>query len=270
MTPVPERPDLRDAERRPRPRRASTQLGGAARPTCGAAMAWSYVSARAERTRALGYATASSTQAIEMYTYWNLGVPLLVLDALPGGYEYYLDHTHVVVRGTQRQKPPRNGEATSPPKTIYTLYRHQQGRYGNTWRLVKGIQATQPTAKLNVEKLMACARNPNNEWGIIDQGTLEQMDARAPLMLKELWDACGTKPTSLLSMEEGNSIVNGASTCVCIFCPFPTQVRVALHTTKADEKPLVFCRLWARILLAKLKRKGSCGWLVDLKSPTAL
>ena len=223
-------------------------------------------SARAERARAWGSTTASSTQAIEMYTYWNLGKPLLVLDALPGGYEYP-DHTHVVVRGTQRQKPPRNGEATSPQKTIYTLYLHDRGR---TWRQSVGIKKTQPTTSLNVEKLMACARHPDNEWGIIDQGTLEQMNERAPQQLEELWKACGASPTSLLSMERANSIVNGASTCVRIFCPFPTQVKVALNTTLADDSPLAFCRLWPRILLAKLQRKGSCGWLVDLTSPTPL
>jgi len=49
VTPVPERLDLRDAERRPRPRRASTQLGGAARPTCGASMAWPHGSAGSRR-----------------------------------------------------------------------------------------------------------------------------------------------------------------------------------------------------------------------------
>ena len=218
-------------------------------------------SARAERARACGSATASSTQAIDMYTYWHLGEPLLVLDAVPRAGEHS-DRTHVVVRGLQRQKPPRGATTkAAPPKEIYTLY----GKTNNdAWRLVAGINKTKPTNYLNLKKLMACARNPNNNWGNFDQGTVEQMNARAPRQLQELWDACGTKPTSLLSMEEGNSIVNGASTCVCIFCPFPTQVRVALYTTEADDSPLAVCRLWARILSAKLKRKGSCGCLMDL------
>jgi len=211
--------------------------------------------------------TASSTQAIDMFTYWRDGEPLLVLDEAPRCGEYSR-HSHVVVRGMQRQKLPRGAttKAAPPPKEIYNLYRNEGWR---GWRPVLGIQGTKPTNYLNVNTLVACARNPKNEWGVIDQGTLEQMDARAPQQLEELWKACGASPTSLLSMEEGNSIVNGALTCVCIFCPFPTQVRVALCTTMADDSPLAFFRLWA-ILLARLKRKGSCGWLMDLKPPTAL
>ena len=133
-----------------------------------------------------------------------------------------------------------------------------------------GIHRTRPTNNLNVEKLMACARNPKNNWGNFEQGTLAQMDACAPRQLETLWRDCGASKKPLLSMEKANSIVNGASTCVSIFCPFPTQVRVALHTAKAEDASLAFCRLWPRLLLAKLKRKGLCGWLMDLKSPTAL
>ena len=132
-----------------------------------------------------------------------------------------------------------------------------------------GIKDTQPKTSLNLNKLMACARHPDNEWGIIDQGTLEQMNERAPQQLEELWKACGASPTSLLSMERANSIVNGASTCLFIFCPFPTQVRSASNTTVADDSQLAYCGLCA-ILLAKLKRKGSCGWIMDLNSPTPL
>ena len=224
-------------------------------------------SARAERARAGGSAKASSTQAIKMFTYFNNGVPLLVVDEEPRHYEYP-GHKHVVVRSTRRQRPARGATtATAPPETIYNLYRKDRP---TSWALVPGIEKTKPTSTLNVNTLMACARNPDNEWGTIDQGTLEQMNARAPVQLQELWDACGAAQKPLLSMEQGNSIVNGASTCSCILCPFPTQVRVALYTTEADDSPLAFFRLWARILLAKLKRKGSCGWLMDLKSPTAL
>jgi len=207
VTPVPERSDLHDAERRPRPRRASTQLGGAARPPCGASMARSYVSARAERERARGSATASSTQAIQMFTYYNNGEPLLVVDEEPRPHQHP-GHTYVVKRGTRRQKPPRGATtATAPPETTYTLYSKSGGGH---WRLVKGIDRTHATGNLNLNTLVACARNPKNEWGNLEQGTLEQMNARAPRQLQELWKACGTKPTSLLSMEEGNSIVNGA------------------------------------------------------------
>ena len=113
-----------------------------------------------------------------MYTYWNLGVPLLVLDEQPRCGEHSR-HTHVVVRGTQRQRPPRGVTTeTAAPKTTYTLYANNGGR----WRLVVGIKDTLPTNSLNVNTLIACARHPKNEWGIIDQGTLEQMNARAPMM----------------------------------------------------------------------------------------
>ena len=216
-------------------------------------------SARAERARALGSTKASSTQGIDMFTYFNYGEPLLVLDEVPRPHQH-TEHSHVVVRGKQRQKLPRGATtATSAPKTTYTLYRNDgRGR----WTLVRGIHGTQPTTTLNVNTLIACARNPKNEWGIIDQGTLEQMNARAPRQLQELWDACGAVQKPLLSMDRANSIVNGASTCLFIFCPFPTQVRSASNTTVADDSQLAFCGLWA-ILLAKLKRKGSCGWLMD-------
>ena len=256
---MPTRPDLRDAERRPRPRRASTQLGGAARPPCGASTARSYVSARAERERARGSATASSTQAIQMFTYYNNGEPLLVVDEEPRPHQHP-GHTYVVKRGTRRQKPPRGATtATAPPETTYTLYSKSGGGH---WRLVKGIDRTHATGNLNLNTLVACARNPKNEWGNLEQGTLEQMNARAPRQLQELWDACGAVQKPLLSMDRANSIVNGASTCLFIFCPFPTQVRSASNTTVADDSQLAFCGLWA-ILLAKLKRKGSCGWLMD-------
>ena len=232
-------------------------LGGAARPTCGASMAWPHgsaasrrrgdararaigpprrgataaaatgldaarrrracdvrrvdgvadASARAERERARGSATASSTQAIQMFTYYNNGEPLLVVDEEPRPHQHP-GHTYVVKRGTRRQKPPRGATtATAPPETTYTLYSKSGGGH---WRLVKGIDRTHATGNLNLNTLVACARNPKNEWGNLEQGTLEQMNARAPRQLQELWKACGTKPTSLLSMEEGNSIVNGA------------------------------------------------------------
>ena len=214
------------------------QLGGAARPTWrldGVADA----SARAERASRAGLhdgvVHAGHRDVHLLRTSGDVAVfPLLdavprepasTRTAVPGAQA-------VVVRGLQRQKPPRGATTkAAPPKEIYTLYQHNRGR---TWRLVAGIKKTQPTTSLNVEKLMACARNPKNEWGIIDQGTLEQMDARAPLMLKELWDACGVKRTSLLSMEEGNSIVNGASTCL-YFCPFRLG-KSALYTTEADDR----------------------------------
>ena len=232
-------------------------LGGAARPTCDASIAWPHgsaasrrrddgrahatgpsrrgataaaatgldaarrrrasdvrrvdgvadASARAERERARGSATASSTQAIQMFTYYNNGEPLLVVDEEPRPHQHP-GHTYVVKRGTRRQKPPRGATtATAPPETTYTLYSKSGGGH---WRLVKGIDRTHATGNLNLNTLVACARNPKNEWGNLEQGTLEQMNARAPRQLQELWKACGTKPTSLLSMEEGNSIVNGA------------------------------------------------------------
>ena len=259
MTPVPERLDLRDAERRPRPRRASTQLGGAARPTCGASMAWCHGSARAERERARGFATTLSTQAIKMYTYFNNGEPLLVVDEEPRFGEYP-GHKHVVLQ-TIRRRRTRGGGGGGDEDPVYHLYRK---RKSGQWTMSQGIQGSMPTTTLNVDTLMACARHPKNEWGNFEQGTLEQMNARAPRQLQELWDACGAVQKPLLSMEKANSIVNGASTCSCILCPFPTQVRVALYTTEADDSPLAVCRLWARILSAKLKRKGSCGCLMDL------
>ena len=221
-------------------------------------------STRAERARAGGSTTASSTQAIKMFTYFNNGVPLLVVDEEPRFGEYP-DHKHVVFETTKRRST-RVGGGGGGEDPSYHLY----SQYERRWGLVVGIKDTQPKTSLNLNKLMACARHPDNEWGIIDQGTLEQMNERAPQQLEELWKACGASPTSLLSMERANSIVNGASTCVRIFCPFPTQVKVALNTTLADDSPLAFCRLWPRILLAKLQRKGSCGWLVDLTSPTPL
>ena len=181
--------------------------------------------------------TASSTQAIDMFTYWHDGEPLLVLDEEPRAQQHP-KHTHVVVRGTQRQRPPRGATTeTTVQKTIYTLWRKTPAGH---WRLIQGLHGTRPTNKLNVNTLMACARNPKNKWGIIDQGTLEQMDARVPQQLETLWRNCGVSPTSLLSMNRANSIVNGASTFVCIFRPFPTQVRIASSTTKADNSSLAF------------------------------
>ena len=259
MTPVPERLDLRDAERRPRPRRASTQLGGAARPTCGASMAWCHGSARAERERARGFATTLSTQVIKMYTYFNNGEPLLVVDEEPRFGEYP-GHKHVVLQ-TIRRRRTRGGGGGGDEDPVYHLYRK---RKSGQWTMSQGIQGSMPTTTLNVDTLMACARHPKNEWGNFEQGTLEQMNARAPRQLQELWDACGAVQKPLLSMEKANSIVNGASTCVCFFRPFPTQVRAALHTAKAEYVSLAFCRLWPRLLLAKLKRKGSCSCLMDL------
>ena len=222
-------------------------------------------SARAERDRARGSTTASSTQAIEMYTYWNLGVPLLVVEEVPRTHQHP-GHTHVVVKGTRRKRPARGATtATAPPETTYTLYRNDEGR----WKLVAGIKGTKPTNYLNVNTLIACARCPQNEWGIIDQGTLEQMDARAPLQLQKLWRDCGATSTSLLSINEANSIVNGALTCVCIFRPFPTQVRIASHTTMAEERSLAFWGLRAARWLVNVKKKGrkSCLMVAQLLTP---
>jgi len=173
-----------------------------------------------------------------MFTYFNYGEPLLVVHEQPKFGEYP-DHEHVVHQTIKRRRA-RSDVDDDEDLTAYHLYSKRLTIGGHIWEIVKGIHKTRPTHSLNVNTLIACARNPKNEWGIIDQGTLEQMNARAPQQLEELWKACGASPTSLLSIEKANSIVNGASTCVCNFCPFPTQVRIASSTTIAEDSSLAF------------------------------
>ena len=95
-----------------------------------------------------------------------------------------------------------------------------------------GIIHTQPSTALNLDKLMACARNSKNEWGIIDQGTLEQMNGSRSS--RRAWKACGASQKLIINGRR-DPIVNGASTCNRILCLLHS-VRIALYTTEATTR----------------------------------
>ena len=157
----------------------------------------------------------SFPQAIETYTYWNEGEPLLIVDAVPKPGQYQ-DHTYVVVRSKAWRSARIS--ANEPEKTIYNVY----SKNGPGWRLLKGINQTIPTLELNVNTLEACANNSKNKWGSSITGTLEQVNERTPQQYRDLYAAVGVTEASFMSMRKANVTVNGASLLFRYICSFPT------------------------------------------------
>ena len=157
----------------------------------------------------------SFPQAIETYTYWNLGEPLLIVDAVPKPGQYQ-DHTYVVVRSKAWRSARIS--ANEPEKTIYNVY----SKNGRAWRLLTGVIHTLPTADLNVNTLEACANNSKNKWASSITGTSDQVNARTSQQYEELYAAVKVDDTSKISIRQANLKVNGASLLFRYICSFPT------------------------------------------------
>ena len=159
----------------------------------------------------------SFPQGIDNYTYFK-GEPLLIVTEPPKTGEYP-DHKHVVHQTTRRQRLPRGGVGLAPAEVVYHLYsKREDGR----WKLKVGTQFTVPTQYLNVDKLKACADNPQNAWGSSFTGTLEQVNAQTPKQYEDLYEAVGVDPTSKISIRQANLKVNGASLLFRYICSFRT------------------------------------------------
>ena len=156
----------------------------------------------------------SFPQAIKTYVYENDGKPFLIVDAEPRCGQYP-EHEYVVVRSKARQSR-RTGDG-KPAEDIYNLYTNRGPR---GWRLHQGIGY--PIISLHVDKLKACADNPQNKWGSSFTGTLEQVDAQTPQQYEALYTAVGADATTKISMRQANEKVNGASLLFRYMCSFRT------------------------------------------------
>ena len=141
-------------------------------------------------------------------------MPLLVIDEVPRCGQYP-NHEYVVVRSKARRSP-RVGNA-EPAEDNYLLYSNRGPR---GWVLNHGI--AYPMCTLNVDKLKACADNPQNAWGSSFTGTSDEVDAQTPQQYRDLYAAVNVDDTSSISIRKANLKVNGASLLFRYIRSFPT------------------------------------------------
>ena len=158
----------------------------------------------------------SFPQAIKTYTY-EYGEPLKIIDAEPKPHSYP-EHEHLVVKSKARRST--RGGSGKPPEIIYNLYSKRHRAQGHIWQQKWGV--AYPTHGLNVDKLKACADNPQNKWGSSFTGTLEQVDAQTPQQYEALYTAVGADATTKISIRQANLKVNGAYLLFRYMRSFPT------------------------------------------------